>query len=69
MSMNVTATALQFGLGSGNPLVQLLALVIVIGLVVIVGRVVLSVAWRLVTIAALIIGLLLLVSMFLPGLL
>jgi hypothetical protein len=67
--MNLAATALQFGLGSGNPLVQLLALVVAIGLVVLVGRVVLKVAWRLVTIAAVIIGLILLVSMFLPGLL
>jgi hypothetical protein len=65
--MNSTTVALQFGLGSGNVLVQLLAAVVVIGLVVLVGRVVLKVAWRLVTIAAVIIGLLVLASLFLPG--
>jgi hypothetical protein len=67
--MNVTATALQFGLSSGSPLVQLLAVVIAVGVVVLVGRVVLSIAWRLVTIAAVIIALVLLASLFLPGLL
>jgi amino acid permease len=66
--MNAVASLLQFGLGTADPLVQLLALVIVVGLVVLVGRVVLSVAWRLVTIAAVVIGLLLLVSMLVPGL-
>ncbi|WP_152042672.1 hypothetical protein [Salinigranum salinum] len=64
--MNVTATALQFGLSSGNPLVQILALVVAVGIVVLVGRVVLKIAWRLVTIAAVVIGLLLLASMLLP---
>ncbi|WP_318568617.1 hypothetical protein [Salinigranum marinum] len=67
--MNVVATVLQSGLGPENPLVQLLGLVVAIGLVIVVGRVVLKVAWRLVTIAAVIIGLVLLASMFLPGLL
>jgi hypothetical protein len=67
--MDLAATALQFGLGSGNLLVQLLALVLAVGLVVIVGRIVLNIAWRLVTVAALVIGLLLLASLFLPGLL
>jgi hypothetical protein len=62
--MDLAATALQFGIGSGNPLVQLLALVVAIGLVVLVGRVVLKIAWRLVTIAAVVIGLILLVSIF-----
>jgi amino acid permease len=67
--MDLASTVLQFGLASGNPLVQLLVLVVGIGLVVLVGRIVLKVAWRLVTIAAVVIGLVLLVSMFLPGLL
>jgi hypothetical protein len=67
--MELTQPILQLGLGSGNPLISLLAVVVVIGLVVLVGRVVLKVAWRLVTIAAVIIGLLILVTMFLPGLL
>jgi hypothetical protein len=60
---------LQGGLGSGNPLVSLLAVVVAIGLVVLVGRIVLKVAWRLVTIAAVIIGLVVLATTFLPGLL
>ena len=52
-----------------TPLGQLLAVLVVIAVVVLVGRIVLRVAWRLVTIAALIVGLLLLISMFAPGLL
>jgi divalent metal cation (Fe/Co/Zn/Cd) transporter len=60
---------LQLGLDSGNPLVSLLAVVVAIGLVVLVGRIVLKVAWRLVTIAAVIIGLIVLVTTFLPSLL
>jgi hypothetical protein len=63
------ATTLQLGLGLGNPLVKLLFLLVAIGVVIVVGRLVLHVAWRLVTIAALIVGLLLLGSLFLPGLL
>lgn len=63
------SSLLQAGLGSGNPLVSLLAVVVAIGLVVLVGRIVLKVAWRLVTIAAVIIGLIVLVTTFLPGLL
>jgi hypothetical protein len=66
---SVLSLPLQFGLGSGNPLVSLLVLVVVVGLVVLVGRFVLSIAWRLVTIAAVVIGLLLVASLFLPGLL
>jgi hypothetical protein len=67
--MPSTLPFLQLGLGSGNPLVSLLGLVIAIGLVVLVGRVVLTIAWRIVTIAALIIGLVFLLTTFLPGLL
>lgn len=67
--MDPALAVLQLGLDSGNPLVTLLVVVVAIGLVVLVGRVVLKVAWRLVTIAALVIGLVLLVSMLLPGLL
>lgn len=67
--MDSALSVLQLGLGSGDPLVTLLLVVVAIGLVVVVGRIVLNIAWRLVTIAAVIIGLLLLVSMFLPGLL
>ena len=60
---------LQFGLDLGSPLVSLLAVVIAIGLVVLVGRIVLKVAWRLVTIAAVVIGLVVLATTVLPGLL
>ena len=65
----MTPFLLQLGLDSGNPLVSLLAVVVAIGLVVLVGRIVLKVAWRLVTIAAVIIGLIVLVTTFLPSLL
>jgi hypothetical protein len=67
--MDLATTLLQFGLASGNPLVQLLVLIAAIGIVVLVGRIVLKVAWRLVTIAAVVIGLLLLASMVLPQIL
>jgi hypothetical protein len=67
--MALATTPIQLGLGSGNPLLQLLAVVVAVGVVVLVGRVVLSIAWRLVTIAAVIIALVLLASLFLPGLL
>ena len=67
--MDLVTTPLQFGLASGNPLVQLLVLIAAIGIVVLVGRIVLKVAWRLVTIAAVVIGLLLLASMVLPQIL
>ncbi|MFC7202303.1 hypothetical protein ACFQJC_02155 [Haloferax namakaokahaiae] len=46
----------------GSPLGQLLAVIVGIGVVVLVGRVFLKVAWRLVTIAAVIVGALLLLS-------
>jgi type IV secretory pathway VirB2 component (pilin) len=61
--------ALQTGGFLSGPLGRLLAVIVVIGVVVLVGRIVLRVAWRLVTIAAVIVGLLLLATMFLPGLL
>jgi len=56
---------LQFGGLLGGPLGQLLLTIVAIGVVIVVGRVVLKIAWRLVTIAALVVGLLLLASMFL----
>ena len=65
----ISSLLLQFGLESGSPLVSALALVVAIGVVVLVGRVVLKIAWRLVTIAALVIGLVVLVTTLLPGLL
>ncbi|GAB6861164.1 hypothetical protein JCM17092_12530 [Haloplanus litoreus] len=64
--MSLTSqVVLQFGDALGGPLGQLLVTIVVIGVVVLVGRVVLKIAWRLVTIAALVVGLVLLASLFL----
>lgn len=60
---------LQAGGVLETPLGQLLAVIVGVGIVVLVGRVLLSIAWRLVTIAAVVVGILLLVTMFVPGLL
>jgi len=67
-SMVAHASALQIGI-LATPLGKLFALVVLIGVVVLVGRVVLRVAWRLVTIAAVVLGVVLLLSMLTPGLL
>jgi len=56
---------LQLGGALSGPLGQILLVIVAIGLVVVVGRIVLKIAWRLVTIAALVVGLLLLASLFL----
>jgi len=56
---------LQMGGALGGPLGQLLLVIVAIGVVVVVGRIVLKIAWRLVTIAALVVGLLLIASLFL----
>jgi hypothetical protein len=56
---------LQLGGVLGGPLGQLLLTIVVIAVVIVVGRVVLKIAWRLVTIAAVVVGLLLLASLFL----
>ena len=56
---------LQMGGALGGPLGQLLLVIIAIGVVVVVGRIVLKIAWRLVTIAAVVVGLLLIASLFL----
>ncbi|WP_410766865.1 hypothetical protein [Haloferax sp. DFSO60] len=55
---------LQAGGLLATPLGQLLAVIVGIAIVVLVGRVVLKVAWRLVTIAAIVVGALLLLSFF-----
>jgi len=60
---------LQLGGLLDSQLGQLLVVVVAIGVVVLVGRIVLRIAWRLVTIAAVIIGILLLLSMVAPGVL
>ena len=49
-----------------SPFGRILAAIVAIGIVILVGRIVLRIAWRLVTIAAIIVGLLFLVSTFLP---
>jgi hypothetical protein len=56
-----TVGALQAGV-LGVPLVQLLVALVVAALVVLVGRLFLKVAWRVVTLAILVIGVLLLLS-------
>jgi hypothetical protein len=56
---------LQMGGALGGPLGQLLLVIIAIGVVVVVGRIVLKIAWRLVTIAAVVVGLLLIASLVL----
>lgn len=66
--MNVLVDPLQFGPVFATPLGKLFVAIVAIAVVVLVGRLVLRVAWRLVTIAALIVGLLLVVSLFAPGL-
>ena len=68
MLTNATATALQAGGLLSGPLGRALAVIVGIAVVVLVGRIVLRVAWRLVTIAAVIVGLLVLVTTFAPGL-
>lgn len=57
--------ALQLGI-LNTPLGRVLAALLVIGVVILVGRLVLRVAWRLVTIAAIIVAILFLASIFLP---
>lgn len=57
--------ALQLGL-LNTPLGRILAAIVVIGIVILIGRIVLRVAWRLVTIAAVVVAVLFLASLFLP---
>ncbi|MFC5365752.1 hypothetical protein [Salinirubrum litoreum] len=67
MDPTLLAPILQLG-GLLDSLVgQLFAVVVVIGLVVLVGRIVLKVAWRLVTIAAVVLGAILLFTFFFGG--
>lgn len=60
----VPTLPLQLGGLLGTQLGQALAVVVVIAVVVLVGRIVLKIAWRLVTIAAVVIGALLVLSFF-----
>jgi len=61
-----STVALQLGGVPGGLLGRLMVAIVVVAVVVLVGRFVLSVAWRLVTIAALVVGALLLLSLFGP---
>ena len=67
--LGTVAPALQLEKVLAGPLGQILSVIVVVGVVVLVGRVVLRIAWRLVTIAAAVVGLLLVVMLFLPRLL
>lgn len=58
------ALPLQLGGLLGQPLGQALAVIVAIAVVVLVGRVALKIAWRLVTIAAVVVGALLVLSFF-----
>jgi len=63
MLAELPAVLLQSGLFAG-PLGQILLSLIGIAVVLIIGRFLLSLAWKIVTIAAVVVGLLLLLSMF-----
>ncbi|MFB6101217.1 MAG: hypothetical protein ABEJ73_01465 [Haloplanus sp.] len=63
---STSQVVLQLGGALGGPLGQLLLAIVAIGVVVLVGRVVLKIAWRLVTIAAIVVGLLFLAMQLLP---
>jgi hypothetical protein len=58
------ALPLQLGGLLGQPLGQALAVIVAIAVVVLVGRVALKIAWRFVTIAAVVVGALLVLSFF-----
>jgi len=55
---------MQLGGLLAQPLGQALAVIVAVAIVVLVGRIALKVAWRLVTIAAVVVGALLLLSFF-----
>ena len=61
------AALLQLGGALGTPLGGLLAALVAAGVVILVGRALLSLAWRIVTVGALVVGLLFLVTTFGPG--
>lgn len=59
---SAAALPMQFGGLLATPLGQAFVVVVAIGVVVLLGRIVLKIAWRLVTIAAIVIGVLLVLS-------
>ena len=60
----LSGVPLQLGGFLSGPLGQILFVLVAIAVVILVGRLVLKVAWRLVTIAAVIVAVLLLLSFF-----
>lgn len=58
------ATSLQLGGLLGTQLGQALAVIVAIAVVVLIGRIFLKIAWRLVTIAAVVVGALVVLSFF-----
>ncbi|WP_049985714.1 hypothetical protein [Halobellus rufus] len=59
-----TVAPMQLGGLLSQPLGQALAVIVAIAIVVLVGRIALKIAWRLVTIAAVVVGALLVLSFF-----
>ncbi|SEF61809.1 hypothetical protein SAMN04488133_0271 [Halobellus limi] len=64
LAPTAAAVPLQLGGLLSEPLGQALAVIVAIAVVVLVGRIALKIAWRLVTIAAVVVGALLLLSFF-----
>ncbi|WP_336025242.1 hypothetical protein [Halobellus salinisoli] len=67
MSLLASATTvapMQLGGLLSQPLGQALAVIVAVAVVILVGRIALKVAWRLVTIAAVVVGALLVLSFF-----
>lgn len=50
--------------GIGSPVGRLLVAIVAIGIIIIVGKIVLNIAWRILTIAAVIVGLWYVLSVF-----
>jgi hypothetical protein len=66
MVSSLPAVALQFGGLLEGPIGTLLVALVVIALVLVVGRIALNLAWRLVTIAIVVVGALWLLSVLVP---
>lgn len=56
LASTLVGALLQFGALTGSPLGKLLVALVIIAVVILVGRVVLSIAWKLVLIAAIVVG-------------
>jgi len=64
LASTATVAPMQLGGLLSEPLGQALAVIVAIAIVVLVGRIALKIAWRLVTIAAIVVGALLILSFF-----